>query len=275
MRFTLRALISFLLVSAFFIAIQDILLFPGALGGLIPERNSTLAHVPKGVTRHSPKTIDGEILDLWEFGGSSNAPHSGPSMLIFHGNAGDVYNFFPYQQWGHSLGYRTFGFDYRGYGRSTGWPSEDGLYKDADAVAEFLLQQGIGPKKLVIVGISIGAGPASYLAKKTSPQALVLFSPYTSIPDVAKEMPVFGVWHFLVWNVFPVRSFLSQLDATCLVISHGKRDTTISFAHSEVLASDRKTDPNFKFIVSEAAGHNDILWKTHKEVAAALKDCEV
>lgn len=273
-KFVLRGSVAFLVISAVFIGLQDFVLFPGAVDGLLPwHDNSPPAKLPNGVTAHMVKTSDGEQLEVWELAAPDTAPPSPFTMLFFHGNAGDVQNFFPYQQWARSLHFRSFDFDYRGYGRSSGWPSEQGLYQDADAMAAFLEEKGIEQKHLILVGISIGSGPASYLANKISPRALVLFTPYTSIPDVARGMPLFGVWHSFVWNEFPVRTYLRESKTPCVILAHGRKDMTIPYTHSETIMSDHFGNSDFQLISADESGHNDVLFKTHSQVAAALTEC--
>ena len=77
--------------------------------------------------------------------------------------------------------------DYRGYGKSDGSPSEQGLYSDAEAALAWLSQKGFTPERVLVWGNSLGAGVATELATRHHVGALVLSSTFTSIPDIAKR----------------------------------------------------------------------------------------
>ena len=87
-----------------------------------------------------------------------------------------------------TLGFSVFIFDYRGYGRSTGQPSEAGLYRDAQTAWDPLTRQrGIAPQRIVLFGESLGGAVAARLAARQPPGALVLSSVFTSAPDLAAD----------------------------------------------------------------------------------------
>lgn len=77
--------------------------------------------------------------------------------------------------------------DYRGYGKSTGVISEEGLYKDADAAYDYLTGKGFTPQQIIVYGRSIGTGVAADLASRHACKGLILESPYTSMTALAGE----------------------------------------------------------------------------------------
>jgi len=119
-------------------------------------------------------TSDGERLDAWFV----PTPQAYGVVLILHGNAGNISQRMDSIAMFHRLGYGVLIFDYRGYGRSSGKPSEAGLYQDAQAAWVHLTRQrGIAPRRIVLFGESLGgavaAGLAAQLGAQEWPGALV------------------------------------------------------------------------------------------------------
>src|SRR5262245_47435141 len=132
-----------------------------------------------GIEEVSLKASDGVPLKAWYW------PNKRPeTLVIFHGNAGDRGDRLPWMESLRETGAAVFILDYRGYGGSGGSPSEEGLYRDAEAAEAWLSGRGIGP--LIYVGESLGSGVAVELALRRPPAALVLQSAFTSAVDVAK-----------------------------------------------------------------------------------------
>ena len=110
-------------------------------------------------------TEDGETLHAWW------VPAAGArgTVLMFHGNAGNISHRLDYLLMFNRLGYAALIVDYRGYGKSTGSPSEEGTYRDALAAWRHLTEgRGIRPADIVIFGESLGAAVASWLAARLS-----------------------------------------------------------------------------------------------------------
>ncbi|MBU1537638.1 lysophospholipase, partial [Myxococcota bacterium] len=110
-------------------------------------------------------------------------------VLFSHGNGGNI----SYRLWSietfHSLGYAVFIYDYRGYGRSTGTPSEKGTYHDIQAAWDYLTKEkGFAPGRIVLFGRSLGGGVTSWLAARTRPAGVILESTFTSVPDLAADL---------------------------------------------------------------------------------------
>jgi len=110
-----------------------------------------------------------------------------PVILFFHGNAGNISHRIENIWFFHLLGFGVFIFDYRGYGKSEGSPSEEGLARDARAAREWLGKRGFVPERTVYFGRSLGAAVALQLALEVTPLALVLESPFTSIRELGKR----------------------------------------------------------------------------------------
>lgn len=182
------------------------------------------------------RTADGLALEAWHVppAGGGNGVARG-TMLMLHGNAGNISHRIEYARMFSSLGWATLLASYRGYARNPGTPSEEGLYLDAQAAWDWLTAtRRVPPAQIVIVGESLGGGPASWLAARTEPAALILISSFTSIPDLAQELypwlPVRPLARIRFDNVANV----GKLRAPLLVV-HGRRDTLVGFWHAERL----------------------------------------
>jgi hypothetical protein len=110
------------------------------------------------------------------------------TALFFHGNSGNISNRLWLVRNFQKLGLNLFLFDYRGYGRSEGVPSEPGLYRDARAAREYLIgARGIKPESLLYYGESLGGAVAADLAVTKPPAALALEGAFTSVADMASR----------------------------------------------------------------------------------------
>ena len=129
-------------------------------------------------------TRDGERLNAWYL----HAAKDSPVVLFFHGNAGNISHRIDTLELLVALGANVFIVDYRGYGASSGTPSEDGFYRDAEAAWRHLvIAEGVAAQDIIVFGRSLGGGVAGWLATQVQPGALVLESTFTSIPDLVAE----------------------------------------------------------------------------------------
>ncbi|MFL5246094.1 MAG: alpha/beta hydrolase [Gemmataceae bacterium] len=158
-------------------------------------------------------------------------------------------------QWHRELGSSLFIFDYPGYGRSEGTPTEEGCYAAAAAAYSWLTEtQRIRPRDLLIVGRSLGSAVAIDLAGRRPHRALVLISPFTSLPDVAQSHYPFLPARWLIKNRFDSFMKIRQCHRPIIIV-HGTRDRTVPFAQGKRLfegASEPKV-----FVAVEGAGHDD------------------
>jgi len=118
-------------------------------------------------------------------------------ILICHGNAGNISHEERRMIDLRNLGYSVLAFDYSGYGKSSGVPSEQQLYDDASTMTA-LLRQTYSPEQIVIYGVSLGGPIATYVARRYSIPTLILEAPLPSIK-------------IFIENKYPFISFLSPL----------------------------------------------------------------
>jgi fermentation-respiration switch protein FrsA (DUF1100 family) len=160
-------------------------------------------------------------------------------------------------------------FDYRGYGRSTGSPGEEGTYRDARAARAVLLQQaGVDAGRVFYLGESLGGAVAVQLAGEAPPRGLILRSTFTSVKEMARQhYPV--VPAALVVDAYPSLLRIRTLKAPLLVI-HGDRDDIVPLSHGEALFA-AAPEPK-RLEVVRGAGHNDLLWVAGAAYASTIAD---
>lgn len=194
-------------------------------------------------------TADGETLHGWWV----PAPDAKGTVLFFHGNAGNISHRINYLKMFERLGYNTLLFDYRGYGQSSGTPSESGTYLDAQAAWRYLTEtQGIAAERIVLFGESLGGAVAAWLAAREKPGLLVLASTFTSVPDMAAEIYPFLPVRWIAR--FQYNTLESLQAVTCPVfIAHSPDDDIVPFAQSQQLLEAAPEPKEFLFL---HGGHN-------------------
>ena len=237
-----------------------------------------MQRVPQHVEAITVRTVDDESIEVWRLSGKPGGVLEGYAAIMFRGNGGPLDGFLVVQHWLADLGATTYAFNYRGYGNSTGWPTEIGIERDSDAVWNYVVEREALPAaKIVLAGISLGTGPAARLASVHEPKLLMLFSPYVDLPTAAAQQPLVGLLYRLldrfIWNRFETRDFVSTLDETCLFVAHGERDSLILPENSRrVLEAYHGTGKSHSVIIPDA-GHNDLFAKSREQVAEAIPLC--
>ncbi|HVS38271.1 MAG TPA: alpha/beta hydrolase [Gemmataceae bacterium] len=181
------------------------------------------------------RTADGTAIHGWWSVPDGWTPERG-AVLYCHGNADNLSHWgSEIPIWQARLGAGVLFFDYPGFGKSGGAVSEAGCYAAADAACDWLTQEKAIPgRRVVIVGRSLGTGPATDLASRRPCRALILFSPFTSFPDLAQEKyPMFpGRW--LVHNRYDNLRKITACRCP-IFIAHGTADALIPFHHGQQL----------------------------------------
>ena len=197
-------------------------------------------------------TADGLNLRSWYF---KPARADLPTVVFFHGNAGDIGNHLPFAKFLIEAGYGLLALEYRGYGGNPGTPREAGLIADGRAAFAFLNAQGVPDSGIVLYGESLGTGIAVQLAAEHQVRAVILRSPYTSIAEVAAIQLPYIPARWLVRDRFDSLSVIG-LNKAPLFIFHGANDMLIPIALGRELfeaAPEPKT-----WLTVEGVGHNDV-----------------
>ncbi len=176
------------------------------------------------------------------------------ATLFLHGNGSNIAYYAPHVKNIVAAGSSVLILDYRGYGKSSGRPSEQGLYRDSEAGFTHLLGKGYGPERIVIHGQSLGTAVAVDLASRRPCAALILEAPFTAASDVAGTVvPFLGPLLIRSFNSLPkIRWILVPK-----LFMQGDRDEVIPLRLGQELfaaAHEPKT-----FWIIPGAGHNDIL----------------
>jgi uncharacterized protein len=177
---------------------------------------------------------DGVRLHAWHAapvtgrGGALEAVATDRAVLFLHGNAGNVSHRYEIIESFATLPANVLALDYRGYGRSHGTPSEDGLYADAQAAWDYLTQtRGVPADRVVIYGESLGGAVAVDLASRVQPCALVVQSSFTSIADMAAEVMPF-VPRFLLRTKMNSLDKIARVRCPVLVV-HSPADDIVPY----------------------------------------------
>ena len=198
-------------------------------------------------------TDDGERLHGWWVGAAGAARGH---VLFCHGNAGNIASRGAYARILSQAGFDVLLFDYRGYGRSSGRPSERGTYRDARAaLASLMSRPGVRRARTLYLGESLGAAVALELALEAPPAGVILQSAFTSVRDMAREvLPL--VPAAIVPDAYPSLRLLPRLEAPVLIL-HGERDDVVGVGHGRALFAAAREPKRLEVLAG--AGHNDLL----------------
>jgi fermentation-respiration switch protein FrsA (DUF1100 family) len=206
--------------------VEDALVFQPAR---FPEGNWQPEDLPHEDARF--EAADGTRLHGWY------CPVDRPRAVILfcHGNAGNLtYHYWNARLLREKLGATVLLFDYRGYGKSEGTPSEEGILKDARAARRWLARRaGIAEKDVVLLGYSLGGAVAVDLAASDGARALILESTFTSLPEVAANHAPASVGS-LMTNRLDSLAKIGQYHGPLLQM-HGDADTVVPFALGQKL----------------------------------------
>jgi uncharacterized protein len=242
----LGAVVSILLVMGLFATLQRKLIY-------YPERISVdeILVAPGGLDRE----IFFKASDGLRINALYRPPKSGrPTILFLHGNAGTLQLWKEMHQDLTKLDVGVLTIDYRGFGKSEGSPSEQGLYADARGALAFLENEGIPVKDIIVFGKSIGTGPAVQMAIEKSLRGVILESPYSSIAAVARWLVKIPL-DFLVKDKFESINKIAKINTHLLVII-AEADRLIPPQDSRLLFS-KANEPKELLSIPKAV-HNNI-----------------
>ena len=259
-----------------------VLLLFGIVAAAVRFAESRLAFFPMRGEQRTPEafgiaftaitlqTADGEKIRAWHL------PRATPRarVLYFHGNGGNL------SLWSDVLagiwhqGFDIVALDYRGYGLSSGSPSERGLYRDVDALLAHTPQQPHASAPLVYWGRSLGTVMAAYAAAQRAPDGVILESGFPTMRSVLETQPITWLFSWLSSYTFPTADWMSTVRAPVLVL-HGDKDRVIRYRLGQRLF-DRLSGPK-RFVTLPGVDHNDLMpaewplyWDAVREFADSL-----
>jgi fermentation-respiration switch protein FrsA (DUF1100 family) len=204
------------------------------------------------------KSPDGISLHGWYFPANIPSPGSRGVFIYCHGNAGNVSHRLETCAALLESGLGVFIFDYRGFGKSAGKPTEEGTYRDTQAAYQWLKNRGFSASRIIAFGESLGGAIATELAIREPIGGLILENTFSCISDIGSE----------IFPWLPVRWIASIKYQTCLklpqlkvpvLIMHSRTDGLIGFHHAE---------KNFA-----AAREPKLLWEIKGDHNSPITDC--
>ena len=171
-------------------------------------------------------------------------------ILFFHGNGDNLLGAIEATRGFAATGNGLLLVEYRGYGGNPGSPGEAGLYRDGNAAMRWLAAEGVAVRDIIVVGNSIGSGPATEMAWRHDVAALILVSGFSSLPDVVGEqLPLAPRW--LVRDRFDNIGKLARVKAPVFLM-HGDADTLVKPIN---LARLRRARPDATVALVAGVGH--------------------
>lgn len=191
-------------------------------------------------------------------------PSARYTILYSHGNAEDLGGAVYVMRELHALGFAVIGYDYRGYGLSSGGPpTAVKAGQDIEAAYDYAVRTpGVRPEQLIVYGRSVGSGPTMQLASARPVAGVILESPFTSTYRVMTRVRV------LPFDRFPNLTHIRRVHAPILIM-HGKRDQVIPFSHGQRLYAAAREPKQSLWV--DAASHNDVAEVAGQRYAAALR----
>lgn len=181
---------------------------------------------------------------------------SAATVLFSHGNAGNIADRLDRVLRWREMGADFLLYDYRGYGRSTGSPDEEGTYRDGRAAYDYLVKgRGIDPARLILMGESLGCAVSIQLAIERKAAGLVIEAPFASIAHMANAIyPFLPLGSFIRTRYENVRK-IPQLKMPLFVVQ-GTRDEVIPVAQGKMVFE--AAPPPKEYLAIEGAHHNDV-----------------
>jgi uncharacterized protein len=206
------------------------------------------------------ETADGVMLNAWYFPATPGAPRADWVWLLCHGNAGNISHRLRHASVLLDTGASAFLFDYRGYGRSHGRPTEAGTYLDAQAAHAWLCRRGYDPGRIMVLGESLGGAVGTELALREPVGGVALVAAFTSVPDLGAELFPWLPVRWLGTIGYRTVDKLAEVRVPVMVI-HGPGDSLVPFRHAE---RNYAAIPGVKQLWTIPGDHNDFL---HVDVA--------
>jgi uncharacterized protein len=238
------ALYSIALV-VFFVTQRSLLYYPNHSHATLAQ-----AHANPAFKELAVRTSDEILLKCW-YAPASTQPIT---IVFFHGNADYLQTAAQIADPYIAAGYGFLLAEYRGYSDLPGRPTEVGLYNDARAYMQSLIDQGVDSRHIFLYGHSLGTGVAVQMASEFHVGGLMLLAPYLSIPKMAQtDFPFFPA-NYLALDRFDNEKKIQSIHVPVLIVN-GSMDQVIPPAHGEKLASLANGPKEFHSIPGR--GHND------------------
>ncbi len=220
-----------------------------------PDRTSTIYEkdIPSYATEHWIETSDGETIQSFLFLHDKN--NKNPLIIYFHGNAGNLYHRFDSAIKLFDMDQDVLLVSYRGYSKSSGKPSEKGIYVDGESAVRFAMDSlGYAENKISIFGRSLGSAVAIHISGHRNFKNVILITPLTSGKEMASAMGL-GFLKFVAGNSYNSLEKINNIHSRILII-HGDRDEVVPYHMGERLFQAYNGDKHM--VTIEGGRHNDL-----------------
>ncbi|NQY09995.1 MAG: alpha/beta hydrolase [Flavobacteriales bacterium] len=220
-----------------------------------PDQKSEISkdQIPAYVIEKEIKTSDDETLQAFYF--KITEPNNESLVIYLHGNAGNLYGRFEYAKQLYEMNHNVLLISYRGYAKSTGKPSEEGIYLDGEAAVTFAIETlGFQEENITIFGRSLGTTVAINASQKRNFKGVVLVTPLTSGKEMAVAMEL-GSLTSVAGESYNSIAKINNLIAPILIL-HGTIDNVIPFDMGKDLYD--TYNGTKKLITIDGGNHNDL-----------------
>ena len=187
------------------------------------------------------------------------------TLVFFHGNAGDLSNRIYKLNELNKLEINILIISWRGFSGNEGFPTEQNLYKDAEAAIKWLNSKEVENNKIILFGESLGTGVAVEIGKKNIFNSMILESPFTSMENAAKIYYPYLPVRLLLKDRYDSISKIQKIK-TPVLIMHGKKDDIVPFSMGEELF-EKANNPKYSYFTSE----DDHMMEFNDEMIKTLK----
>ena len=252
--------ILYAIVLAIFVFGESYMIYPGLLRTQVSVDDS------------DPKLnfVDIETADNETIRGLVYKPENPRGVVILcHGN-GDLVCFMPNEikAMAQRFNVEVVTFDYRGYGNSEGFPTAGRLYRDGQAVYDYVTQSGYAPSEIFVYGRSLGGAVGVHIAEENEIAGLIIRSSFSSMADLAQSKFFFLPVKFFIRNRFPSAKKIANYKGP-LLQRHGDRDLAIPIRFGKELHEAATGALEKEFFIDQGAGHNgpnsELFWRKFGE----------
>lgn len=243
------------IVIVFFASTSLYVVFAQSKCVFVPDNHIAYTPADVGLTFEtlSLSTEDDETIAGWYIPAIADESEPKQTVLFCHGNAGDIGDRVGLIRTFHRLGFNVLVFDYRGFGESSGSPSEAGTYQDVLACWDYLVDtRKLRPERIIVFGRSLGGAVACWMAAHSNPGALVLESVFSSIPAMAAETVPYLPVRLLCRIKYDNVKTIAQVKCPVLV-AHSKADQMCPYKQGRRVFNAAKSPKQF---VEMQGGHN-------------------
>lgn len=210
-------------------------------------------NIQKYVSEIAINTIDDEVLQAFLFN-HDNVTNK-ELVIYFHGNAGNVYHRFSYAKKLYNMNYNVLLVSYRGYSKSTGKPTEEGIYIDGKSAVKYAIDSlGYNINDIIIFGRSLGTTVAVEISQNVSYKGVILVTPLTSGKAMSKAMGL-GLFKFIAGDSYNSIEKIENLKSKILII-HGDKDEMVPYKMGVELFE--KYKGNKQMVTIPNGGHNNL-----------------